>query len=88
MAATVSEPGAFGAVHAYVSVLSAAGSSAMFGASRWLEPSGYAVMRGDARGDHLIADFGRVCPDYLPAHAHADIPTLLFGKGKQHRCVR
>ena len=41
--------------------------------SRWLEPSGYAVMRYDARGDHLIADFGRVCPDYLPAHAHADM---------------
>jgi hypothetical protein len=41
--------------------------------SRWLEPSGYAVMRDDTRGDHLIADFGRVCPDYLPAHAHADM---------------
>jgi uncharacterized heparinase superfamily protein len=41
--------------------------------SRWLEPSGYAVIRDDARGDHLIADFGRVCPDYLPAHAHADM---------------
>lgn len=23
--------------------------------------------------DFLIADFGRVCPDYLPAHAHADM---------------
>lgn len=42
-------------------------------ASRWLEASGYAVMRDDARGDHLIADFGRVCPGYLPAHAHADM---------------
>jgi hypothetical protein len=41
--------------------------------SQWLEPSGYAVMRDDVRGDHLIADFGRVCPDYLPAHAHADM---------------
>lgn len=41
--------------------------------SSWLEPSGYAVMRDDALGDHLIADFGRVCPDYLPAHAHADM---------------
>ena len=41
--------------------------------SRWLESSGYAVIRDDARGDHLIADFGRVCPDYLPAHAHADM---------------
>jgi uncharacterized heparinase superfamily protein len=41
--------------------------------SRWLAASGYAVMRDDARGDHLIADFGNVCPDYLPAHAHADM---------------
>jgi uncharacterized heparinase superfamily protein len=43
------------------------------GGSHWLASSGYAVMRDDARGDHLIADFGRVCPDYLPAHAHADM---------------
>ena len=41
--------------------------------SRWLEASGYAVMRDDERGDHLIADYGYVCPDYLPAHAHADL---------------
>jgi uncharacterized heparinase superfamily protein len=41
--------------------------------SRWLAPSGYAVIRDDRWGDHLIADFGRVCPDYLPAHAHADM---------------
>lgn len=41
--------------------------------SRWLDASGFAVVRDDARGDHLIADFGRVCPDYLPAHAHADL---------------
>ncbi|HEV7764278.1 MAG TPA: alginate lyase family protein [Thermoanaerobaculia bacterium] len=39
--------------------------------SRWLSASGFAVIRGN--GDHLIADFGRVCPDYLPAHAHADL---------------
>jgi len=41
--------------------------------SRMLEASGYAVVRDDARGDFLIADVGRVCPDYLPAHAHADM---------------
>ncbi len=41
--------------------------------SRWLASSGYTVIRDDDRGDHLIADFGRVCPDYLPAHAHADM---------------
>jgi uncharacterized heparinase superfamily protein len=38
-----------------------------------LRDSGFAVVRDDARGDFLIADFGRVCPDYLPAHAHADL---------------
>jgi uncharacterized heparinase superfamily protein len=43
------------------------------GPSRWLDASGYAVMRDDASGDHLIADYGRVCPDDLPAHAHADL---------------
>ncbi|HEY8601369.1 MAG TPA: alginate lyase family protein [Thermomicrobiales bacterium] len=31
------------------------------------------VMRDDARGDHLILDAGKPCPDYLPAHAHADL---------------
>jgi uncharacterized heparinase superfamily protein len=41
--------------------------------SRWLEASGFAVMRDDPSRDFLIADFGRVCPDYLPAHAHADM---------------
>ena len=40
---------------------------------QWLSASGFAVIRDDTRGDHLIADFGRVCPDYLPAHAHADL---------------
>jgi len=51
--------------------------------SRWLEASGYAVMRDDARGDHLIADFGRVCPDYLPAHAHADLFSYELTVGGQ-----
>jgi uncharacterized heparinase superfamily protein len=55
--------------------------------SRWLEPSGYAVMRDDARGDHLIADFGRVCPDYLPAHAHADMFSYELTIGGQPAIV-
>jgi uncharacterized heparinase superfamily protein len=42
-------------------------------AAIWLPASGFAVVRDDAHGDFLIADFGRVCPDYLPAHAHADM---------------
>jgi hypothetical protein len=31
------------------------------------------VMRDDARGDFLILDAGKPCPDYLPAHAHAEL---------------
>jgi uncharacterized heparinase superfamily protein len=53
------------------------------GPSRWLEASGYAVMRDDAQGDHLLADFGRVCPDYLPAHAHADLFSFELTIGGQ-----
>jgi len=33
----------------------------------------YFVMRDDSRGDYMIVDGGRPCPDYLPAHAHADL---------------
>jgi hypothetical protein len=39
-----------------------------------LEPSGYAVLAVPPL--HLIFDCGRVGPDYLPGHAHAD--TLAF----------
>ncbi|MCU1227887.1 MAG: hypothetical protein JWO97_771 [Acidobacteria bacterium] len=40
-------------------------------ASEFLAASGYAIMRDD--DVFLIADFGKPCPDYLPAHAHADM---------------
>lgn len=33
---------------------------------------GHYVMRDDSKGDYLIFDVGKACPDYLPAHAHAD----------------
>ncbi len=36
-----------------------------------LAPSGYAVVRPEARL-HLVADVGPPCPPELPAHAHAD----------------
>ena len=39
-----------------------------------LQPSGYAVLTAPPL--HLIFDCGRVGPDYLPGHAHAD--TLAF----------
>jgi hypothetical protein len=38
-----------------------------------LPDTGHCVLRDDARGDHLIFDVGKPCPDYLPAHAHADL---------------
>lgn len=36
-----------------------------------LAASGFYVLRG-AGGEHAIVDLGKPCPDYLPAHAHAD----------------
>ncbi len=36
-----------------------------------LRESGYYVF-GDSAGEHVILDVGKPCPDYLPAHAHAD----------------
>lgn len=36
-----------------------------------LSASGFYVLRGHD-GEHAIIDAGRPCPDYLPAHAHAD----------------
>ena len=35
--------------------------------------SGYYAVNDFAREDFLIVDAGPVCPDYLPAHAHADM---------------
>ena len=37
--------------------------------------TGHAVVTDRAKQDYFIYDFGKVCPDYLPAHAHADIFT-------------
>lgn len=50
--------------------------------SRLLEASGHYVQRDSDRGHFLIMDVGRVCPDYLPAHAHADMLSYeLFVSG-------
>lgn len=38
-----------------------------------LPATGHCVMRDDSKGDYLIFDVGRPCPEYLPAHAHADL---------------
>lgn len=37
--------------------------------------SGHYVLRDDERGEHIVIDAGKPCPDYLPAHAHADLLT-------------
>lgn len=36
-----------------------------------LQPGGYVIVRDDRH--FLVADYGKPCPDYLPAHAHADM---------------
>lgn len=41
--------------------------------SALLKESRYCVMRDDAAEDYLIFDVGKPSPDYLPAHAHADL---------------
>lgn len=38
-----------------------------------LRDSGYYLMREAGGNDFLIFDAGKACPDYLPAHAHADM---------------
>lgn len=37
-----------------------------------LAATGFFVMRDDTVGHYLVFDAGKPCPDYLPAHAHAD----------------
>jgi uncharacterized heparinase superfamily protein len=40
-----------------------------------LAESNHYVMRDDASGEYMIVDTGKPCPDYLPAHAQADMLT-------------
>jgi uncharacterized heparinase superfamily protein len=37
-----------------------------------LDSSGYYVMRDKSDEKYLIVDCGKICPDYLPPHAHCD----------------
>ena len=41
--------------------------------SQYLKRSGFCIMSDSENGDFLVIDVGKVCPDYLPAHAHADM---------------
>ncbi|CAB5083564.1 hypothetical protein D3OALGA1CA_395 [Olavius algarvensis associated proteobacterium Delta 3] len=38
-----------------------------------LPDSGFALMRDGKDDTALVLDFGKPCPEYLPAHAHADL---------------
>ena len=52
--------------------------------SKPLRDSGYFVSRDDKIKDFLIFDVGKTCPDYLPAHAHADLLSYeLIVNGKR-----
>ena len=42
-------------------------------ATELLRDSGYAIITRPASQSRLVMDVGRPCPDYLPAHAHADL---------------
>lgn len=46
-----------------------------------LKETGHYVMRDERNGDYLIFDAGKPCPDYLPAHAHADMFSYELAAG-------
>ncbi len=48
-----------------------------------LRESGFFLMRDSAARDFLIFDAGKACPDYLPAHAHADMLSYELTIGGQ-----
>jgi uncharacterized heparinase superfamily protein len=46
-----------------------------------LAASGHFVLRDDLHQEYAIFDAGEACPDYLPAHAHADLFTYELSVG-------
>lgn len=52
-----------------------------------LPQSGHFVVRDDSEEEHLIVDAGKPCPDYLPAHAHADLLSFELTIGSQRVVV-
>jgi uncharacterized heparinase superfamily protein len=52
-----------------------------------LPQSGYFVMRDDDNAEYMILDIGKPCPDYLPAHAHADLLSYELLKDGQRLVV-
>lgn len=57
------------------------------GAAHFLRDSGYVVMRDPQAGDFLLLDVGKPCPDYLPAHAHADLFSFELTVARQRVIV-
>lgn len=51
------------------------------GVSRFLPQSGLCLMRNGRPQDCLVFDVGKPCPDYLPAHAHADLLSYELSLG-------
>ena len=52
-------------------------------ASFALDSSGYYVMRDKSGEKYLIVDCGKICPDYLPPHAHADTLSYELSLGNE-----
>lgn len=55
--------------------------------SKPLVDSGFFVLRDNKRKDYLIFDAGKPCPEYLPAHAHADMFSYELMVGGQRVVV-
>ena len=56
-------------------------------ASFALDSSGYYVMRDKSDEKYLIVDCGKICPDYLPPHAHADTLSYELSLGNERIIV-
>jgi len=56
-------------------------------ASFALDSSGYYVIRDKSREKYLIIDCGKICPDYLPPHAHADTLSYELSIGNERIIV-
>jgi len=56
-------------------------------ASFALDSSGYYVMRDKSDEKYLVVDCGKICPDYLPPHAHADTLSYELSLGNKRIIV-
>ena len=52
-----------------------------------LDSSGYYVMRDKSGAKYLIVDCGKICPDYLPPHAHCDTLSYELSIGNERIIV-